>query len=412
MGDLISNSIDWQDQRLVPISAFKHSVKGRNFPRFQDQPSRVAGQSVFFDINRSEESLTLMNALVRHSASPRGSWQYEGGQRDLRTVYRWIRKNRDAIIATVAPKSANAKDNAISAATQILYLVMLLRDRNKVSATDPDKLNAIFIPIWEEEHRREQLSKEMEDVVSDLGRRVPRTRHLLIENAGLAQGRADPEGFIDPTPLLKAIAAFEKDPAVKPIAPSSLVGPQKEAFSIVTSIGPLADMPKHAMAERKAIGELDAAILKTFKRWGLPLENVGKDLPKALKDLIALFDLQVGADSRRPALDFPSAKFERIWQQRDLHTKAAEWSECLKSSSTLSSTKSILDVLRYNAGQLRECSGTIEVIDEHLERLLELLDETEEDLKGRGGDLRNELIDSLHQLATVAEGILPKEGKS
>ena len=282
---------------------------------------------------------------------------------------------------------------------------MSLRDHSDLPLSDSDKICAILTPIWDAEHRPKPLSKELLEVVTDVERRAAPLKALIVDNAGLGQGRAYPENFIDPAPLLKAIAEFESSPSIKPVDAASLSGAQKEIFRPVTSIGPFLDLPKRISSELKEIESLTDTIRDTFDQWGLPVNNPSEDLAKALKELIALLELQYGTTTREPALSYPNRRFDQVWEQRLPQTKLAVWTKTLEQTEKLIGSKNSLEVVKFDAGPIYEFSSTLEIIKDHIEKVAALLAAAEKDLINRGGDRKKELLDTLDALKKAGESL-------
>ena len=401
IGRVISSSIAWEDQRTVPITIFNDRVKGSGFPRFEGQPSRVANQPFFFEIERSDSSFGVMNALVRFAHAPNGSWSYEGGQRDQRTVVRWVRKNREKIIGVAAFAPPEAKQRAIAAAAGILLVASSLRDR-QIPASQEDKINALMSPAWDEEHRPTTLGRELREIVHDVERRAPSLQRLLVETLGLGQGRAEPSGFINPVPLLEAISDFERNGAIQALPAEALSGAQKTYFDPIKSVGPLADLKRRVDDERKAIDASISEIARSFDGFGVPISNPTEDLPKALAQLVSTFEVQQGAVGKEPALPCPDPDFDRLWADGRLGKNAKQWGAVMKGATDAVGSKTALAVLTFDPAALKEFQEITTIVNEHLDTVVKHLTQIEADLRKRGGDKRAELLASLDALSAMA----------
>jgi hypothetical protein len=405
LGDLLVNSIAWQDHQDVPITERKRLVKGNTFPKIEGQKMDPRG-TYAFDFPRNQQTRDLLQSLLMLSRSPDKAWSFPDGELHKRAVSRWLRKHQARAIRSVQPESPSLAPECLRAAVQALALTALLRDRKKLPEGRADRLAALFAPSWSTTASPVVLSPELSAIVADLQMRSEPLREFLVTELGAGQGNADPEDFINPVPLLELLTDFEKRFSFDPPpaeAASSYWGPRFAAVKTLTQ-GAFASIPDRLEKERKALGDALAAVRSFVGDAGFENGDLRAALEACLAELNQLIELQRGAQRKPGILPLPNGQFDELWQKKWLQAAdvRSSWGAAVGRTLELSEGKSLDDLAVFNVAKLKDCVESLRLVEHHL-NLVDQEMKVQEDQVGPQGDARGQLLAALDEIAALLE---------
>jgi hypothetical protein len=403
----LNNSIVWQDSQQAPIVEKKRLLNkgGRAVPRIEGQTTAPIG-TYKFDFPRNSETRDLLQGLLMLSRAPDKTWSFPDGELHKRAVSRWLRKHQARVIESVQPESPSLAPECLRAAVQALALTALLRDRKKLPEGRADRLAAIFSPSWSATASPVVLSPDLSAVVSDLQMKSESLREFLVNELGAGQGDANPTDFINPVPLLELLADFEKrlpfDPPPAEAA-SSYWGPRFSAVKTFSQ-GAFASIPDRLEKERRALGDVVAAVRSFVGDAGFENKDLRAALEACLAELNQLIELQRGAQRKPGILPLPNGQLDELWQRGWLQKAdvRSSWGAAVGRALEVSEGKSQYDLSVFNVAKLMECVESLRLVEHHL-NLVDQEMKVQEDQVGPQDDTRSQMLVALDEIAALLE---------
>ena len=409
LGDLLSKSIGWENQREIPNSEKRLRVSGITFPRIVDQTMSPRG-SYFFDFPRDSETLALLRGLLMLSRAPLKTWDFLHGEVHKRDVSRWLRKHQTRVIQSVKPIPASMAHDCLRSAVQALALTALLRDRNQLPVDRADRIASLFRPVWLPSDRPDVLSSELEDIVANLELKHAELRDFVVQEVGVPQGDdGDPKKFINSFAVLEALGDFDKDVCFSPPPETAESGFWSSRFVVVKPFRQQAYSTLTVRIKQEQAAIRDAVQSVNLFVVAAGLSEDAKDdlrarLVKCLEALKNFIDLQRGTQHKQGILEIPNTEFETLWQKRLLQDTNVRdtWSVALERATTVSTSANLASVLAFNPRKLKECRDTLRIVAKHLDLIDKHLQD-EEKGPGKSGDSGPMLLSILEEIATLSK---------
>jgi hypothetical protein len=400
LGSLLSKSIVWEDQQEVPIKEKKRLVSGNTIPRIEGQVSNPRGTyNVYF--SRDHETYELLRGLLMLSRSANKTWNFDSAELHKRKVSRWLRKHQEQVIKSVKPEPPSIAEDSRRAAVQALALTALLRDRKKLPDERGDRINSIFIECWPSVESPVVLSKALEDVVADLGSKNADLRSFLVKELGAGQGDADPRDFINPVPILRDLADFEKRFQFSPPPAEAASSYWEPRFTPVKAFtGSFASYQAALEKEQHALGEAVNTVRNFVEEAGFAVEDLRSDFEKCLSELASVIEFQ-----RKPGiLPFGDEKFDELWKKKYLQTAEvrSSWGANVINSLELSQSENLSEVATFKSAKIKECKISLEIVKKYLERVDQELQIQENEVVPEG-DSRSLLLNVLDEIANILD---------
>lgn len=395
LGKFLRYSMRWQDERDIPVRvAQDHVDGGKAYPRIEGQVQKVTGQLFFIDFPKNKETYALLQALVlfNHAGS---SWNFDHGEVHKRTVSRWIRRNREAVLHSLKPSPKDPSKSALVAAVNVLAVASLIRDRKQFSNIDASALNRVLDAPWTEETRPAALSDDLNDLIEDLEAKHRGLVDFIVQETGAGQGTAVPSDFINAAPVLEALEGFMKKGSVEPPSDTVKENFWKSRFVAVSKLASYGDLRDVLSGEREKLTEIVEAANAFLKGCGFPQGDIEQSLQSCIKQFIEIVELQQKHDVLPLHL---SEEFESVWQSRVLHTKAKEWATALVEAKELAHGKESIELLAFDSRSLVEFSKVLQIV-EHYVALVERELKKEEANFGKGSATKCEAV--LQELAEI-----------
>jgi len=408
LGKFLKESICWEDFRGIPITETKRLVQGRSFPRIEGQTDRPASQTFFIDFSRDAEIRDLLQSLVQFDRTGRSSWDFEHGELHKRILSRWLRKNRARVTGSLQPQPVTLTENSVRCASQVLALSAFLRDRSQFPEGRVERLKKVVGPIWEGNNRPVALSQELETLIADLEQKHAGIRKLLVQELGAGQGRADPDDFLDPLPILKALEDFESNVKVESLPSGANDSFWKSRFLAVANLNAYGTLVTRLEKEREALRTLISQVECFIRECGCERSDVRQGLKVCLEQLIETVELQRGKQRKPGILPLPNPPFDTLWEQKLIQQRGEVWGTALVDGSGLEKNGSDGKLLSFDPRRLTELAETLGTARNHLELIEKHLQEEEEALDKRGAGSSRDLLDELKKLSAFA---IPSAGQ-
>jgi hypothetical protein len=395
LSSFITRAIRWEDERDVPFQEFKKRVDTTAFPFISGQKANPATQAYFFKLPKNKETFAILSALVQFKYKGGGSWNYPGAELHKRTMSQWLRKHRQEVVSVTAPTAPLNRLDAVRTAAELMGLASVLRDRKPLPDDDTEAMKRLFLPIWEEGTRPVTFSVEMRELVTDLEKRYAKLRDLVIQEAGIGQGRVDPKDFVDPRPFLDAIRHLNEQLGVKTLPAVFTEGAFKSRFYDVANLSVYQNLPQRLEAEREAIAERVAAVADAIKKGGCEAKALDSGLREWLRAFTEVTELQRGRRGRDAVLPHPNPPFDELWEQGVFRKRAEVWETALRRASEVAKSDA-KEVLEFDPTTLAELHESLEIADRHIHQVEKVLAGVEQELDRQGGGNCSALLAELH----------------
>jgi hypothetical protein len=354
--DFLRNGIGWDDE-AVAVRVYDKFVKNKTHLRIEGQKSRQrVGQVVAFEIERSEESRTLLEALGRWKWEGRESWRFAEGQRHRRAAARWLRRHRERLIAALLPPVGLGREHAMEHAVRLLVAVALLRRRTDLPPDRVGIVREILRPLQGD--RPTGLSTEDERTVTRLWAAHASMREFVLSELSAPQG--GPRGgivYIDPHPILEYAQSLHRAPATAALDSRYTQGSAfwQGPYTALEGLAELvADVPAQFDVRRTALLQIIARdVQPALLDVGLDAEDLENSLPAYCSDIAKL--LQAQAES------FPRTYPEVESRRSSYATKGKQWAQALLAAKRAATSEGGVGLLAAPLGQIDEAASAVKV---------------------------------------------------
>jgi hypothetical protein len=407
LSDLLSKSIIWEDYKGIPIGEKKRLIDlgGNRIPKIKDQKSQPSSAFIC-DFPRSDETLSLLQSLLKLARSPSKSWNFPHGESHKREVSRWLRKHQNKTVAAVQPGDSSIINNSLRSAVQAMSLTAHLRERKRIPDNRAERVNCLFRSVWSAFDRPTVLSPGLEVILTDLEQKHAALRDFIVQELGVGQGSANPKDFINPMPLLALLDDFEKDHRFDPPPIEAEHNFWCPRFVAVKSLrqGAFQSIPDRLKMEHAALGEAVKNVKLFVSAAGFDKPEVREALECCLVELVQVIELQRGGLRRPGVLEIYHEAFDLLWQKKLIQDVGARslWFTAVGRASELATDWTFVDLMAFNPAKLKECAEVLRIVEKHLEIVDQHLKD-EEGSGGPGGDGCSELVGLLDEIATLAE---------
>lgn len=403
--DLFNRSIGWQDERGLPVAEAERIVKTNKFPSITDQVGNPMAQARVFTLPRTEETRDLLEALVQFSIAGKGTWDFEHSEIHKRNVCRWLRQNRDRVIMTVKPEAPVDPSQAVEAAVRALAVVAVLREHKTLPKDPEERITRLLSPIWNEEARPMTLADPLRELIGDLEKRQRSILDFIVAELGAGQGRAEPEDFLDPTPLLRSVRDDVDGIELRALAPEFHQSFWQKRFVALRGLAEFSNLAQRLAVERAKAAEIVNGIRELLVECGAQLdEDLRAGVEAWLSEFAELIDIQRGSGKvRRYKLDIPNPAFDALWTEHRFQTqvKREKLAAALEDGASAAISSTDLSTLVYDPRSLRDLDGVLRTAHLHLKKIDTLVSDREEHLTATGGGNRDGLIAELDVLAKI-----------
>lgn len=395
--NFLSKAMRWQDYRRFPVKEKKIITKDIKPIRIEGQQSRPASQHYFLDFSRDKATRELLEALVRYDREGKKSWDFNYGELHKRCVSRWLNRNKQRIVKSIAPTPPSLQQEVIRSASQFLALVATIRRMVPLPIHEPQKrILELFIPIWTDIDEPKFCCQSMKALVVDMKIKWERITNLLISELGVGQGEAAPKDFIDPIPILSSLDKFEEYPVVS--VPSGEIGKSfwKKRFEPVSSLGTYRELPKKLSEELEQINKRLNTIKTFLADSGFSGNDLQQETQDCLGELIELIRVE------RENIKYPTdLRFVSLGESILSEEERESWGICLAQASELCDDPTDIAILCHDASILNKIFDSQILIKNYLLAIDKELTEQESPGGNITGGTKKNLLSELQELSEI-----------
>ncbi len=375
----LRRAIGWDDE-VVPVRVYDKFLKNKAFVRIEDQKSRPrVGQHVALEIERSEESRRLLEALGRWKWQGSESWRFEGGQLHRRVAARWLRRHRPRVVTALRPPEGLGAEPAMEYAVRILGAVALLRRRTDLPPDRTGMLRELLRPLQGE--RPATLNPEDDRVVRKLWAAQPAALEMVLGAVSAPQGGT--RGgilYIDPLPVLAHAGSLHRTPAMPPLDARYTDGTafwQEPYRSLHETRDLAADIPAHFDGRRTSMLQIVARDIRSA------LIDANLD-PEALEISIPAYCAEVNDLLEVQAQHYPR-NYAEVEGRRTLYkSKAKLWAQTIASVKRVAIGEGVVGLLTADLEQIADAVDSIKAAQAFASALERDLSDSERQLVAEG----------------------------
>jgi hypothetical protein len=361
--DLIKHAIAWDDE-VVPVRVYDKLLKNKSYIRFEDQRSRLrAGQVFAFEIHRSEESRSMVEALARWKWEGRESWKFHGGQRHRRVAANWLRRNHALIIDSLVPGDPPGREPAMAHAVRVLAAVTMLR---RASDHPPDRPGIVRELLRAQSNvRPPTINGDDENAINQLWTAYPKAREFLLGELSAPQGGTrGGTVFIDPRAILKYANSLHTTENAQPLDSFYSAGSPfwQASYASLEATSRIANLASLLDSRRNALLQL---IVRDIR----PALMDAQLSPDDLEPSITTYCEQVSALLPVQADSFPKAYPEMDARRTAFNAKGKAWAKALAAAERVVTGENVVGLLLVPIEEIREGVNGIITAHDYLRSL-------------------------------------------
>jgi hypothetical protein len=363
IAELVRHSIAWSDYPEVPKYVRKELIEdGYQFVEIEKMDALIQKGRFSIKFKCNEETKSLIQALGYFNEKGKGTWDYEEGERDKRTISKWLYKNKLKIVEQC---SAAIKDGSrpIRYAASILAKALSVHDRQPVPKDYSEFVDYLFSATGDT--AKPAFSKAMEQFSHDASNRIVDLRQFLVNELSVQQADTGDAGrFIDPSDILEIVdrPSTEK---ISPL-PEEYFQSRKRSFRY----GPLASsriwekIPEAMQEEYNQIHSIYENAQSKMLNMGYLSDCVSKDFDGLVEDFAEHMAIQI--DEKQ---NFPPGE-----ELRYLLPNVLTDTQLVESKGVLENCEAIIDqqdpeiILEEDLSLLRDVASMIDATQDYLSK--------------------------------------------
>lgn len=397
---LVKRSIPWDDLRSPAWPARSRVAEcNTNSIAIEDMLANPAMGGMRFPVLvRSEETSSLLRAVLRFRYLGRRSWSYPEQVFDKRTIGRWLRAQSSVVVKTPDPVDLDPKV-ALECAIRFLLIAYQLCKKKAL----PNELSeAVSVLISFTPDVPFAFSPALKKIADDLPERVSRIREFVWSELNIPQGATGGINLIDPLSIISAISSYRDSCALPQVDERFATSHWQARFGAVTALSRTSWFALEA-ALSEELGLLTARLNATrvkLASWGLASELVDERIEEFVTGCKGI--KKALADIQEP---LGNEQVSKILSRSDNPEK--QWAKALRDLESMSNGENLLDVLRFDSGGFSNLETSLECLVSWVEQLQESVNERYAIGTG-GGNLDDEIalaniaLDSISILGEVS----------
>lgn len=375
IAELALKSIRWEDQREVPQRIWREMLKGYEWVNIEGMRSRLKNRTGFsVSIERSAETRDLIESLAQFEWTGSNSWNFEDGERHKRRVSAWLRRHQGRLHAALHPRGGLDPEAPVRVAVQFLAAVSMAERRGRIPEEADRRIASVLAPPGEAPPVG--LSAQWQGAIASFRAHHSRVREFLLGEVTVPQGATGGINFIDPLPILRALAEFDASPRVDDLDERFFTQFWSSRYAALEGLPGLGALSLYGTVEGAALAELLERVRASLGEWGYVEDDLAASVQAFFTDLAA----EIKAE--RESEVFASAPLFDGLSARQLADRTRRWARAAGAAAVAAAPADPVDTLLHDPAPLRE-------VDEHLTTACAHLLQVE-------GWVQQELDDILH----------------